>query len=396
MKTKLKCIAVLLLALLAACSPDQTKNETRFSLNGRLTGQDTGIIVLRYVPGSTWQFDTAIISKERFRFQGEISEPTRATLINGKQQADLYIEPGKIKITLDKDKFTDFKLSGSRTQAEEDLINKMVKPVYEKLDLWKKKRSLVSDSIKNMKDEIRKEQLESELEDIDTQWFIARKELDRTWLKFVLENPHSYVSPYYLSILVGNDAFPLDSMILVFNGLDTTIQNSKLGNLIRVDLAKKENTRIGSLAPDFKAYDINKEIVTLSEFKGKSIVLLDIWASWCVPCRQSIPYLKTLYKTYHSKGFEIISVSIDMKKDAWLQAVKEEGIDIWHNIPVAENYAAGPSFYTRDDVCYNYDIGSVPTYLLVDKTGRITGTWKGLSEENEKTMTDQIAELLKE
>lgn len=395
MEIKLKHLVVLLLALLAACSSNQMKNENNFSLNGRLIGQDTGIIILRYVPESTWKFDTANIRNERFQFQGEIFEPTRATLLNGEQQVEFYIEPGKISITLDKEKFTDFKLSGSKTQTEEDLINEMVKPVYEKLDLWRQKRSLVSDSIKNMKDEIKKEILESELNNIDAQWLLEREQLNRTWLKFVLENPQSFVSPYYLGILVGNDVLSLDSMILVFNGLDTTIQKSKYGNLIKADIAKKENTRIGSLAPDFKAYDINKEIVTLSEFKNRSIVLLDFWASWCVPCRQSIPYLKTLYKTYHSEGFEIISVSIDMKKDAWLQAIKEEGIDIWHNIPVAENYASGPSFITKDDIYFNYDVGAVPTYLLVDKNGRIVGHWKGLSAENEKSLNDQIAELLK-
>ena len=395
MELKLKSLVVLLLVFISACSSIHKKNEIKFSLNGRLIGQDTGIIILRYSPESTWKFDTANIRNERFRFQGEIFEPTRATLINGEQQAVFYIEPGIINITLDKEKFTDFEISGSKTQTEEDLINEMIKPVYEKLDLWKQRRNFVSDSIKNMKDETKKKKLESELNDIDKQWFLARKQLDRTWLKFVLENPQSYVSPYYLSILVGNDVLSLDSMNLVFNALDTTIQNSKYGILIKEDITKKENTRIGAIAPDFNAYDINKEIVTLSEFKEKSIVLLDFWASWCVPCRQSIPYLKTLYKTYHSEGFEIISVSIDVNKDAWLQAIKEEGIDIWHNIPVAENYASGPSFITKDDIYYNYDVGAVPTYLLIDRNSRIVGYWKGLSAENEKSLNDQIAELLK-
>lgn len=394
MEIKLKSLVVLLLVFISACSSNQKKNEIKFLLKGRLIGQDTGIIILRYSPESTWKFDTTNIRNERFQLKGEIFEPTRATLINGEQQAEFYIEPGTIHITLDKEKFTNFEISGSKTQTEEDLINEMIKPVNEKLDLWRQKRNFVSDSIKNMKDEIGKKRLESELNDIDNQWFLARKELDQTWLKFVFENPKSYVSPYYLNILVGNDVLSLDSMKLVFNVLDTSIQNSKYGNLIKEKITKKENTRIGALAPDFKAYDINKEIVTLSEFKDKSIVLLDFWASWCVPCRQSIPYLKTLYKTYHSEGFEIISVSIDMKKDAWLQAIKEEGIDIWHNIPVAENYASGPSLITKDDIYYNYDVGAVPTYLLIDRNSRIVGHWKGLSAENEKSLNDQIAELL--
>ncbi len=394
MVLKLKSLGIILLIILSACSSNKTKNETHFSLNGRLIGQDTGFIVLRYSPESKWKFDTANIRNERFRFLGEIFEPTRAILIDGENEAEFYIEPGTINITINKEKFTDFKISGSKTQTEEEVINEMVKPVYEKLDLWKQKRNFVSDSIKNMKDEIRKKELESKLDMIDNQWFLARKELDQTWLKFVLENPKSYVSPYYLNILVGNDVLSLDSMNLVFNALDTAIQNSIYGNRIKEIIAKKENTRIGALAPDFKAFDINKEIVTLSEFRNKSIVLLDFWASWCVPCRQSIPYLKTLYKKYHSEGFEIISVSIDMKKDAWLQAIKEEGIDIWYNVPVAENYASGPSFIKKDDIYYNYDVGAVPTYLLIDKNSRIIGHWKGLSPENEKSLNDQIAELL--
>jgi thiol-disulfide isomerase/thioredoxin len=387
-------VFILILFLISSCSSNQMKNETKFSLNGRLIGQDTGIIILRYVPESTLKFDTANIRNERFRFQGELFEPTRATLINGEQQAEFYIEPGKITITLDKEKFTEFKLSGSKTQTEEDLMNEMVKPVYEKLDLWKQKRSLVSDSIKNMKDENKKKQLESELNNIDTQWFLARKQLDRTWLKFVLENPQSYVSPYYLDILVGNDVLSLDSMILVFNGLDTTIQNSKYGKLIKEDVAKKENTRIGSLAPDFKAYDINKEIVTLSEFKDKSIVLLDIWASWCVPCRQNMPFLKTLYKEYHSKGFEIISVSLDTNREAWLKAISEEDINIWHNIPVAEKYTYGPDYITKDDIYFNYDVGAIPDLLLVDHKGKIIGRWIGTSDENNRSIKAKIQELI--
>lgn len=394
MELKIKPLVVLLLVLISGCSSNQKKNENKFLLKGKLIGQDAGIIVLRYSPESTWKFDTANIRNEVFRFQGEIFEPTRATLINGEQQAEFYIEPGTINIILDKEEFSNFKITGSKTQTEEDLINEMVKPVYEKLDFWKQQRTLVSDSIKNMKYEIEKKKIESELNDIDYQWFLARKELDQTWLKFVLENPNSYVSPYYLNILVGNDAISLDSMTLVLNTLDTVIQNSKYGNSIKEMITKKENTRIGAIAPDFKAYDINKEIVTLSEFKDKSIVLLDFWASWCVPCRQSIPYLKTLYEKYHSEGFEIISVSIDMKKDAWLQAIKEEGIDIWQNIPVAENYASGPSFFTKDDISYSYDVGAVPTYLLIDRNSRIVGHWKGLSAENEKSLNDKIAELL--
>jgi thiol-disulfide isomerase/thioredoxin len=382
MKMKLKELVVLLLVIIAGCNLTHKKNETKFSLNGRLLGQDTGIIILRYFPESTWKYDTASIINGRFRFQGEVFEPTRATLLYEKQRVEFYLESGKLNITLDKENLTNFEILGSKTQIEEDIIKEMFKPVYENIESWRHKRNIVSDSIKNMKDEIKKSQLQLELEDIEKQLILTRKQLDQTSLKFVLKNPQSYVSPYYLSILVGNNILSLDSMHLAYNLLDTTIQKSKYGLLIKEKITKKENTRIGAIAPDFKAYNINNDIVTLSEFKDKSIVLLDFWASWCVPCRESIPYLKSLYKEYHSEGLEIISVSTDVDKDAWLLAIKEEGIDIWHNI-------------TTDDIDHNYDVGAIPAYLLIDKNGRIVGHWEGLTKENEKSLNDQIAAILK-
>ena len=393
METKSKSLFFLFL-FLSACSANKNEKAINFSLKGRLVDQDTGIIVLRYAPKSSWVFDTANIENGKFLFQGDIIEPTRATLLMGNQQAEFYLDPAKMEITLKNEKFADFELSGSKTQTEEDIMNEMVKPVNEKLDLWRQKRKDISDSIKNTTDDLSKKTLESELNTIDNQWILARKDLDQTWLKFVLENPKSYVSPYYLNILVGNNVLSLDSMNLVFNALDSTIQNSKYGNMIREKIKKKENTRIGESAPDFKANDINNKVVTLSEFKDKSILLLDFWASWCVPCRQNIPFLKTLYKEYHSKGFEIISVSVDTNKEAWLKAISEEGIDIWFNIPVAEKYAAGPNFITKDDIYFNYDVGAIPDQLLIDRNGKIIGRWIGNSDENNKSLKAKLEELI--
>lgn len=392
MKTRLKTFIVFLVCILYSCTPQQKSTENHYTLNG-IIDQDTGIIVLRYAPETFWKFDSTIIKNGKFRFQGELMEPLRATLIKGKEEAELYIEPGVISITIDGANFADYKMSGSKTQAEEELLKEMVKPVYKRLEFWGQRRTTISDSIKSINNEILKGKLQADLTDIDDQWFMARNDLNKAWLKFVLQNPKSYVSPYYLNLLVSNDVLPLDSMNLVFNRLDSAIQKSRYGKIINEVIRKKENIQIGNIAPDFKAKDINNQVITLSEFKEKSVVLLDFWASWCVPCRESIPHLKTLYKKFNSKGFEIISISIDTDKSAWQQAISEEGIDIWFNIPVAEKYSQGPSFITDDDVYSKYDIGAVPTYLLINKEGKIVGHWTGRSDENEKTLEGQIIQL---
>ena len=54
--------------------------------------------------------------------------------------------------------------------------------------------------------------------------------------------------------------------------------------------------------------------------------LVELWASWCGPCRADIPHLKETYERYHGKGFDMVSISIDDDTDAWLKAVKEEGM----------------------------------------------------------------------
>lgn len=105
------------------------------------------------------------------------------------------------------------------------------------------------------------------------------------------------------------------------------------------------------------------EPVTL-EAISSSIILLDFWASWCLPCRAKHPELKNLYKKYYSRGFNIISISLDNNKDHWLKAIKEDSID-WINASDLKGFAGYmPSFYYLNFIPFN---------LLLDSAGRIIG-----------------------
>ena len=75
-------------------------------------------------------------------------------------------------------------------------------------------------------------------------------------------------------------------------------------------------------APDFTLPDLKGENVILSNYKGKYL-LIDFWASWCGPCRKEIPNLKMIYEKYKDRGFEIYSVSLDDKREAWITAIAE-------------------------------------------------------------------------
>lgn len=92
------------------------------------------------------------------------------------------------------------------------------------------------------------------------------------------------------------------------------------------------------------------------------VTLLDFWASWCVPCQQEIPFLKELYEKYHEKGFDIISISLDKTKTAWLKALEKNNMP-W---PQISDLKAWDGPITQD-----YGIQAIPYVLLLDKQGNI-------------------------
>ena len=102
----------------------------------------------------------------------------------------------------------------------------------------------------------------------------------------------------------------------------------------------------------------------LSSLRGK-VVLVDFWASWCLPCRASIPHLKELYAQYNPAGLEIVSVSIDARTEAWKKAVGQEKM-AWPQ--VLDSYK-GTGDYS--DMALAYGIKMIPWSVLLDKEGKV-------------------------
>ena len=110
---------------------------------------------------------------------------------------------------------------------------------------------------------------------------------------------------------------------------------------------------------DFTYENTVGEAVSLSSFKG-SLVYVDVWATWCGPCKAEIPYLKTLEQDYHEQNIVFLSVSVDTDKDQWLKMVEEEalsGVQLW---------ADGWSQITKD-----YAIFGIPRFMLFSEDGKV-------------------------
>lgn len=132
----------------------------------------------------------------------------------------------------------------------------------------------------------------------------------------------------------------------------------------REDLATKYNeSPVGKPAIDFKHKDRNGKLVALSDFKGK-VVLVDVWATWCGPCKRELPYLKELEKKYHGRDVVFLGVSVDEAKDykKWEQYLDKEGLQ-------GIQLFGGNGFHS--DIARLYQINAIPRFILVDKEGKI-------------------------
>ena len=114
----------------------------------------------------------------------------------------------------------------------------------------------------------------------------------------------------------------------------------------------------GNQAVEINLPGLKGKNISLTSLKGK-VVLIDFWASWCGPCRKTIPSLKKVYNTYKEKGFEIYGVSLDNEVDSWKAAVKQYGIT-WLQVLDATGETAGV-----------WNVNYIPNTFLLDKTGKI-------------------------
>ena len=152
----------------------------------------------------------------------------------------------------------------------------------------------------------------------------------------------------------------------------TKTTDSWLERKTAVDNMPKE----GEPAIDFNYPDIEGNEISLTSFKG-DLVYVDVWATWCGPCKAEIPSLQKLETDYHGKDIAFMSVSLDTDKEAWEKMVAEKelgGVQLW---------ADGWSKITKD-----YAIFGIPRFMLFDNEGNV------ISTNAPRPSSDEIRELL--
>ncbi|MGN7723763.1 thioredoxin-like domain-containing protein [Chitinophaga sp. 22620] len=390
--------------LTAACMMQLVVQAQSFTLTGQVEGKPSGYIYLNY-PGSdgNYRMDSAKLSEGRFTFNGNIDGPSMSGLSLERPSpmsfdddiASLFLEPGAMTASLKKGHLKEAVLKGSKAQDDMELLNAARKPVmtglaplsatYNRLNLAyiaARKAKKDSATLAGMLDEL--EEVKGKMEPYYEKMEVIDKD-------FIEKHPASYASAYLLRFRISG--MPLAEAEACYNRMPPALQQSSFGREIKKEVDGLRSGSPGSEAFVFSKTDINGQPLSLQDFKGR-YVLIDFWASWCVPCRKGNPHLKELYAKYKGKGLEIIGISDDdSRPEEWKKAVSQDGIGIWKHVlrglDMQKRQKKEPN---PEDISDRYGIHSLPTKILIDPKGMIVGRYGG-GGENDEAMDKKLAEV---
>lgn len=137
----------------------------------------------------------------------------------------------------------------------------------------------------------------------------------------------------------------------------------------------------GEKAPEFTLHDLEGITHSLVQQKGK-VVVLDFWATWCGPCRMSIPFIQKLHEQYKDKGVVVWGINAERNEETVKKFVAEQKL----TYPILRD--------VKGEVFRKYSVSGIPRILLIDQEGKVVVDYTGFSKDAEKEMEETIKKLL--
>ncbi len=357
--------------LFSACD-----NGPKYKITGKINGLTGEKVYLSKVNDRKLvKLDSAELKEGQFVFEGKVEQPEMYYIqFKGKKgYINFFVENAPINITGDIKKLREADVTGSKNQDVLKAYYAKMKPFEKKAQGLTKSYYAAQASIMKAKEALKKakyrrakakckkevEKYEKEIASIRSSYSSMLDEQEKSTKAFVDANTSSIAGAYLASDI--SRGMKLKELETLYASLKGEAKTSKYANKIKDRINTLKSIAAGNPSPSFNYENIKGGKTSLASLKGK-VVYIDVWATWCGPCRGELPHLQKVEKAYHGKNIAFVSISVDEKIDSWKKMVNEKklgGIQLH----------ADKAF--KSDFVQAYGINGIPRFILLDKEGKI-------------------------
>ena len=352
MYTTVRNILIVILILLF----HQTFSQYSFTIEGNapdlLNNKKIYLIVQdTYSSKRTRQKDSCIVINNHFSFKGDLQKPAEKAFITTYEKHQLayfVVDSGYNKMIIGEVLKTSptFKNKLSNTYIQNSLSNKIFKEIDNLISENYLKYGKPSKANKNL----------IELDRATMQKMKSQQ------LKILRENPDCFYSLIHLYSLLSQTLSEPGEIILTYNELSADLKATELGRELWLKIEASQSVLIGKKVRKFVAKTDKDSLFLSSSLDGKNY-LLAFGATWCQPCKENFPLLRTLYSRYKSRGFEFVYVNLDNNKTLWKQQIKKYNLE-WTNVSELKKWE-------ESIIVKEFNVKAIPFYLVVDRNGYI-------------------------
>lgn len=337
------------------------EQKTMYTINGTWDGGDGNVVYLKKALGDKEYeiVDSAVVKNGVFKMQNELKEVGERTLVINNAQNIIILDSVPFTVTCENVTKT---VKGKETKSvKTEIKGSIEQDIFKTFLMAQRDEMFVMLGISFMSKDAQENP--AMMDSVVMMYDAVKKRTAHTIDSLVTNYPDTYVAAIIINNVLTKQ-LEIGKVEELYANLTPRVKASSPGQKLQETIEIMKKAAVGSVAPDFTLKTPDGKDVSLSDYKGK-YVLLDFWASWCGPCLREVPNVKKMYDKYHPMGFEILSVSLDDKKDNWTNAIEKYDLN-WGHVSSLEGW--------KCPVVKLYSVSGVPAMFLIDKDGKIVSS----------------------